>query len=328
MLIKGFTIVSREKGVEIGLNLVRSNNCTIAENIIAGFSRESGSYPWKGLSAGIISEGSCNNTITQNVIMNNYKGIEVPIAVQYSDQPSLYNQIMHNIFVNNTKHTEGPYDSVILRGKWHDLGVQVNYWDDGMEGNFWDNYAGIDQNQDGIGDSPVGIGIGNKDNYPFVGFASDFAVMSTESVEVVSNSIVEGFSYSSENETITMYVSKMTESQRYGFCKICIPRAIMNVTNVAVIIDGGSALPIFLNCSYNDNSTHRWVFFLFEQSSHRIEIIPEFSLQSTLLVLFALASGVSAVKRFMYHSSPSYVTLFTTEDSQARRNRSIPRLLS
>ena len=31
---------------------------------------------------------------------------------------------------------------------------EKNLWDNGKEGNYWDNYAGLDNNRDGIGDTP------------------------------------------------------------------------------------------------------------------------------------------------------------------------------
>ncbi|GAI90489.1 unnamed protein product, partial [marine sediment metagenome] len=43
-----------------------------------------------------------------------------------------------------------------------------NFWDNGTIGNYWDDYAGLDANDDGIGDTPYMIPgtVGDQDNYP------------------------------------------------------------------------------------------------------------------------------------------------------------------
>jgi parallel beta-helix repeat protein len=43
----------------------------------------------------------------------------------------------------------------------------VNMWDNGSQGNYWNNYAGGDENGDGIGDIPYVIDANNQDRYPF-----------------------------------------------------------------------------------------------------------------------------------------------------------------
>jgi parallel beta-helix repeat protein len=42
----------------------------------------------------------------------------------------------------------------------------VNMWDNGSQGNYWNNYAGGDENGDGIGDIPYVIDANNQDRYP------------------------------------------------------------------------------------------------------------------------------------------------------------------
>jgi hypothetical protein len=50
----------------------------------------------------------------------------------------------------------------------------------------------------------------------------------------------------------------------------------MNVENISVIVDDGQVPVSYSNYALYDNSTHRWVYFTYPYSVHRIEIIPEF----------------------------------------------------
>ena len=63
----------------------------------------------------------------------------------------------HNSLFNNTQHVcpQPPSQG-------------VNNWNNGCEGNFWDNLTSIDNNYDGIVDSPYRINANNIDNYPLM----------------------------------------------------------------------------------------------------------------------------------------------------------------
>lgn len=77
--------------------------------------------------------------------------------------------IEHSIRYNRFHHNEILY----IRGVYSinpDNSVGMNYWDDGTEGNYWwVLYQGVDENNDGIGDTPCTIIDGsNIDNYPLM----------------------------------------------------------------------------------------------------------------------------------------------------------------
>jgi parallel beta-helix repeat protein len=92
-----------------------------------------------------INTGCNNNTIELNEIQNSSYGLHI-----IGDGNTLY----RNILINNTQNAVD----------WGDY----NHWDNGTIGNYWDDYADVDGNDDGIGDSPYSLpgSAGSHDNFP------------------------------------------------------------------------------------------------------------------------------------------------------------------
>jgi len=64
------------------------------------------------------------------------------------------NLIHHNNFIDNNNSV---------------YAFQENYWDNGSEGNYWSDYTGLDEDENGIGDTPYNItGCSYKDMYPLM----------------------------------------------------------------------------------------------------------------------------------------------------------------
>jgi len=246
-----------------GIWLYSSNDNTLSRNDI-----------YDNNAAGIVCSNSSNNILFGNTIYNSEEGIYL--------WDSFDNTIHHNNFINNSQQV--------------DIEWSTNVWDDGVEGNYWDNYTGIDSDDDGIGDNWHEIDENNKDYYPLMGSFHSFNTSLGECVNVVSNSTVEDFAYLESNSTIKLYVSNMTATQTYGFCRICIPHALMNVSNISVVIDDGAVEVLHFNDTIYDNYTHRWIYFAYQHSIHEIDIISEF--QSFLILPLFMITTLLAVKVF------------------------------
>lgn len=84
--------------------------------------------------------------------------------------------VFHNNFIDNTVVVDPSYTATLT-------------WDDGYPsgGNYWSEYAGVDANEDGIGDTPYVIDSNNQDRYPLMTppVLSDVAVTSLASSKTV-----------------------------------------------------------------------------------------------------------------------------------------------
>jgi len=192
-----------------GIVVLYSNNCTVNWNVVEDNpergiiftnSRDftaSNNYVY-GNKYAIHANVSMNGLIEQNkAYENDYNGIGLQdgsrnvIVVGNFVKSSVLgamgiwvdaasnNLIYHNNFVNNTFQAQ--------------LVNSMNSWDNDIEGNYWSNYTGVDNNNDGIGDSPHMLDGSNRDNYPLMGTFYDFNTSLGYNVKVVSNSSIEVF---------------------------------------------------------------------------------------------------------------------------------------
>jgi parallel beta-helix repeat protein len=90
------------------------------------------------------------STISGNTISDNGKGIEF-----LYDGLNELNSIYHNNFINNSENAD-------------DFGANSWYNTTLNQGNYWSDYTGVDNNSDGIGDTPYTISESRQDLYPYM----------------------------------------------------------------------------------------------------------------------------------------------------------------
>jgi parallel beta-helix repeat protein len=118
---------------------------------------------------GIYYDSNHNNTIKENIISYNRFGI----STYYCNNNKIQgNTISHND--NRGLTLEGDNNTIFLNNFSYNIGNNVmsnefnNKWDNGTIGNYYSDYAGIDANDDGIGDIPYNICLNPliQDNFP------------------------------------------------------------------------------------------------------------------------------------------------------------------
>jgi len=191
---------------------------------------------------------------------------------------SNFNRIYHNNFVN---HYIYKYVKI------------TNTWDNGLEGNYWSSYNGADTNQDGVGDTPFILEEGNQDNYPLMGRVSKFNLTPEYSIITVSNLTISNFQFDQTNKILSFNAATV-ENRTFGFCRLRIPKALVNGAYTVLVND---RLPLMLKVLPYSNSTYEYIYLTYSPTASQgtvleflavpILLISSFFIAFTLLVLSA-----------------------------------------
>ena len=146
--VDGITIENLNvKNFSIGMYIWTKNNTVVGNGVSDNI-------------VGILLSG-LNNSVTQNYIANNKRGL----FFGFNNEGDIIPEdiiIHHNDFENNDVQLNG------CLCKDYNTTEPPHSWDNGREGNFWSDYNGTDTNGDGIGDTPYTIDQLNQDRYPLM----------------------------------------------------------------------------------------------------------------------------------------------------------------
>jgi parallel beta-helix repeat protein len=120
------------------------SNSTLTSNVV--FSNRLGILLWH----------TSNSTLTANTCSNNDDG---GITILWK---SCNNLLYHNNLINNNGNA---YD---YSSDFSSDPVCTNFWNSSTEGNYYSDYAGCDNDTDGIGDTPHPIPIDGTDYFPLM----------------------------------------------------------------------------------------------------------------------------------------------------------------
>jgi len=259
-----------------------------------------------GNNEGLFFHDTSRTTILHNTISKNNKGIaiyggssmDVWLEIKYnqiinntiglwnSEYLQLSAQVSQNNFINNTVQAENDEQAILLWNVEYPSGG--NYWDDYVA-RANDTCSGSFQNEtgsDGIGDTPYSIDAKNRDNYPLMGMFSDFNCTSELHVQTICNSTISDFMF---NGTAIIF-DVSDENGAIGFCRICIPTALMNGI-YRVFVNGTEVSYNLLSCS---NSTYSYLYLNYTHSTQEVIIIPEFP-SFLILPLFMIATLLAVI---------------------------------
>lgn len=267
---------------------------TCSNNTVSGNTLDGG-YIW-----GILMGAGSYNIFHDNLIWN-YGGSHdgYGIAIGGTHFVAEYNTFYRNTLMNNNRN---------VGTNWEILGAG-NYWDNGVEGNYWDDYSGLDNDGNGIGDTPHILGENNQDNYPLIAPIKWFNAGTWEwtdyTVIVISNSsIISDFSFNPDDTLIRFKVGGGYGTTR--FCRITVPKNLLHAEgDWVVLVDGVSVSSII-----DEDATNTYIYFTYNHSNTAVEIIgttaiPEFPSWAILPLVLTITLFLIFVKRNLHKAKAS-----------------------
>jgi len=196
-------------------------------------------------------------------------------------------EILFGLYLKRTINTTVYWNNFV--GNTGDVGfdnAKNTTWTFLEMGNYWDKYESIDENQDGIGDSPYKFSNQN-DTCPLMGKYHPFKVLwdgQPKVLAIISNSTVWLNSTTYHEKEVV--IKSRGQQGDYAFCLLQIPEKLCNIK---VYVNEGE--PISSKYWHNQDFTLVYVLYVHETANDIIIVIPELGLPAflvTLLIITAL----------------------------------------
>jgi len=146
-----------EQSARKGIYLQASEGNTITSNKITFSIKEN-----------IVLEASRFNEVTGNEISASETGIYLLISENNIIANNIVTSNIIGIFIEEGNNNILYDNNFIFNDLFNAKNNGMNFWNTGSSGNYWDDYSGVDDNHDGIGDTPYLIpgNVANEDFYP------------------------------------------------------------------------------------------------------------------------------------------------------------------
>ncbi len=323
--IEGFTLRNASyfmtTGARAAIHLVRSNNCTVSNNILT-----------HNACFGIFLERSNSNDISGNLAAFNGGSIEgdLPWGGGVGALESNYNVIQDNVIIGSLVDAillENCSNTLVFENTITDCdhwGINLwaskfntfylndifnatvpvklelssdNVWNDGARGNYWDDYVGFD---DGSNGRVAGDGVGDTalphhgvDNFPLVQPVEPIPILWENKAYPLTlrcNSTVSAFRFAQLDKAVIFSVAGPPNST--GYFNLTVPKVLLSGDPWKITVNGTDVTSQAIIVA---NQTHASIYLAYMQSNRNIQligtsVIPEYPALSifALVMLFTI----------------------------------------
>jgi parallel beta-helix repeat protein len=224
---------------------------------------------------GFVLNVSDRNIIHENTIEANTEGIRILNSNNNDlELNDVFSSLGRSIHVSNSSFNIFLHNNVLNNTLKPDSFNSSNTWDNGIEGNFWGYEDLVDDDRDGIADSPFVLSDTDRDGFPLMGLYAQVNVWMENQefvLGIVCNSSVLDFRYFREPLNATSLITfRVSEFEGLGFCRISLPRALIQPP---FEITADNAAPLFQQM-ISSNLTYSWVYFSFPYIGGNVRIVP------------------------------------------------------